>query len=46
MVLETHVKFLHDSQIFWKKILPQKLGKLTKNGPKTRGFKLIEKFDH
>ena len=37
MVLETHMKFLHDSQIFWKKILPQKLG-LTKKWAKNKGF--------
>ena len=38
---------MHDSRIFWKKyFLTQKLGKWTKNGPKSGFFKFIEKFGH
>ena len=47
MVLETHIKLCVTGPDFLeKKILPQKLGKWTKNGPKTGFFKFIEKFDH
>ena len=43
MVLETYMKFcmIEISENFF---LPKKLGKWTKNGPKTRFFEFIEKF--
>ena len=47
MVLETHMKLLVTEPYFLEKIFfPQNFGKLTKNGPKTGFFELIERFDH
>ena len=45
MVLETCMKLYEAELDFLGKIvLPQKLGKWTKNGPKTGFFEFIEKF--
>ena len=47
MVLETYMKLcVTEPDILEKSFLPQKLGKWTKNGPKTGFFKFIEKFAH
>ena len=47
MVLETHMKLCATELDFLEKIfLHQKLGKWTKNEPKTRFLKFIEKFGH
>ena len=45
MILETHMKF-YGPDYPEKKFFPKKLGKWTKNGPKTGFFEYIEKFCH
>ena len=47
MVIETHMKlFVTEPYFLEKNLLPQNLGKLTKNGSKTEFFEFIERFDH
>ena len=43
---ETHIKLCVTAGFSRKKILPQKLRKWTKNGPKKAFFDYIEKFCH
>ena len=47
MVLETQMKLcVTEPDFLEKNFLPPKLGKWTKNGPKTEFLKFIEKFSH
>ena len=46
MMLETHMRLCVTEPDFPEKIFSQKLGKWTKNGPKTGIFEFIEKFGH
>ena len=43
MVVETHMKLCVRARFSGKSFFPKKLGKWTKNGPKTGFFEFIEK---